>query len=203
MIPPSAFRRACAPPQSATVRRDTRQDLSDRRPWRRSGRSRPTGPVVRLTENDPVRRSSRLGFLAIHSLPRRKPSGSQRVHSAGRHVSAAALTAAKSGSALLQAPARVIFAASSRRVRDEASCPPRIAAPSGRFGFQGTALYRRRQVWFGAGERPRRDPFLDFRLSPSDGLVGNPDRAREATHLHQRIDSAGREANALLDFRAA
>ena len=131
-------------------------------------------PVTRLTENDPGRRSSRFGFLAIHSLPRRQPSGSQRLTSAGRHASAAALTAANSGPALLRVPARVIFAASSRRVRDEAPRPPRIAAPGGRFGFQGTALYCRRQVWFGAGEWPRRDSFLDFRLSPGDGLVSDP-----------------------------
>ena len=44
-------------------------------------------PVLRLTEKEPGRRrSTRLGFLAIHSLPRRKPSGSHRARSVGRQV---------------------------------------------------------------------------------------------------------------------
>ena len=110
-------------------------------------------PVFRLTEKEPGRRSTRLGFLAIHSLPRRKPSGSHRVRSAGRQARAAALTASKS--ILRRVSVRSTVPASSRWVRDETLRPPRVAARSGLLFFQTIALLDRRRCDLGLGTRRR------------------------------------------------
>jgi hypothetical protein len=53
-------------------------------------------PETTLTLNEPARRSLRVGLMAVHSLPLRRPAGKIRLKITGRHYSAARLTAGKS-----------------------------------------------------------------------------------------------------------